>query len=130
MRKVAGTLRVDMSQYQELAGFAQFGSELDKESQRQIERGKRMSELLKQDQYQPMRLSQQVLALYAGTNGYTDEVAVEQVRVYEKQLLAWADNTQADLMKELDTAAELTEDLTSKIDAALKQFREIFHPSK
>lgn len=130
MRKVAGTLRVDMSQYQELAGFAQFGSELDKESQRQIERGKRMSELLKQDQYQPMRLSQQVLALYAGTNGYTDEVAVEQVRVYEKQLLAWADNTQADLMKELDTAAELTEDLTSKIDAALKQFREIFHPNK
>ncbi len=130
MRKVAGTLRVDMSQYQELAGFAQFGSELDKESQRQIERGKRMSELLKQDQYQPMRLSQQVLTLFAGTNGYTDTIAVEQVRSYEKQLLAWADINAKELMDELDNAAEMTEDLTAKINAALTQFKDIFNSGK
>ena len=130
MRKVAGTLRVDMSQYQELAGFAQFGSELDKESQRQIERGKRMSELLKQDQYKPMRLSQQVLALYAGTNGYTDSIAVEQVRLYEKQLLAWADVNQKGLMAELDSAAELTVDLTKKMDTALAAFKDIFRSEK
>jgi len=130
MRKVAGTLRVDMSQYQELAGFAQFGSELDKESQRQIERGKRMSELLKQDQYKPMRLSQQVLALYAGTQGYTDTVAVDKVREYEKQLLAWADVNQKPLMEELDSAAELTEELAAKMQTALTAFAEIFRSAK
>ena len=130
MRKVAGTLRVDMSQYQELAGFAQFGSELDKESQRQIERGKRMSELLKQDQYKPMRLSQQVLVLYAGTHGYTDTIAVNQVREYEKQLLAWADASQQALMEQLDSAAELTEELAAKINAALDAFKEIFKGTK
>jgi len=130
MRKVAGTLRVDMSQYQELAGFAQFGSELDKESQRQIERGKRMSELLKQDQYKPMRLSQQVLVLYAGTHGYTDSIAVDRVRVYETQLLVWADTNQKELMAELDTAAELTEALAAKMDSALTSFNKIFTSAK
>ena len=127
MRKVAGTLRIDMSQYQELEGFAQFGSELDKESQRQIARGKRMSELLKQDQYQPMRLSQEVLALYAGVHGYTDSIEVEQVRDYEKQLLAWADMQKKDLMKELDDAKEMTDDLAKKLDAALDEFKTVFH---
>ena len=130
MRKVAGTLRVDMSQYQELAGFAQFGSELDKESQRQIERGKRMSELLKQEQYKPMRLSQQVLVLYAGVHGYTDSIAVDQVRAYEQQLIAWADTKQQSLMQVLDAAAELTDDLTVKIEDALTQFQEIFKGQK
>ena len=126
MRKVAGTLRIDMSQYQELEGFAQFGSELDKESQRQIARGKRMSELLKQNQYQPMRLSQEVLALYAGVHGYTDGIEVEHVREYEKQLLAWADLQQKDLMKELDDAKELSDDLAKKMDAALEAFKNVF----
>ena len=130
MRKVAGTLRVDMSQYQELAGFAQFGSELDKESQRQIERGKRMSELLKQDQYKPLRLSQQVLVLYAGVHGYTDGIAVEQVRHYEQQLLAWADVQQKSLMEKLDAAAELTDELIVSLDDALTQFQTIFHAKK
>ena len=130
MRKVAGTLRVDMSQYQELAGFAQFGSELDKESQRQIERGKRMSELLKQDQYQPMRLSQQILVLYAGVHGYTDSVAVEKVKKKKKQLLAWAEVEQKALMNALDTQQELTEDLTIKLEDALTKFQEIFKGNK
>ncbi len=130
MRKVAGTLRVDMSQYQELEGFAQFGSELDKESQRQIARGKRMSELLKQDQYQPLRLSQEVLVLYAGVHGYTDSVAVERVREYEKQLLAWAGAKKRALLDELDAAAEMTEELSAKLDAALNEFKDIFNSEK
>ncbi len=130
MRKVAGTLRVDMSQYQELEGFAQFGSELDKESQRQIARGKRMSELLKQDQYQPMRLWQEVLALYAGVNGYTDEVEVHQVREYEKQLLSWAAVAKKELTEELDQATELTDDLKEKIEAALTEFKNVFKSEK
>ena len=119
-----------MSQYQELAGFAQFGSELDKESQRQIERGKRMSELLKQDQYQPMRLSQQVLVLYAGVHGYTDSIAVDQVRAYEKQLLAWADSQQKQLMDKLDAATELTDELTVSMDDALIKFQTVFNGKK
>ena len=127
MRKVAGTLRIDMSQYQELEGFAQFGSELDKESQRQIERGKRMKELLKQDQYKPMRLCQEVLALYAGVNGYTDDIAVEQVRSYEAQLIAWAGTQKKELMEELDAATELTDDLARKISSALDEFKTIFN---
>ena len=89
-----------------------------------------MSELLKQDQYQPMRLSQEVLALFAGVNGYTDEVPVEQVRAYEKQLLAWAGSSQKALLDELDAATELTDELTQKINAALTQFKEIFKGAK
>ena len=130
MRKVAGTLRIDMSQYQELAGFAQFGSELDKESQRQIARGKRMSELLKQDQYSPLRVGEEVLVLFAGVNGYLDSVEVEDVREYEKQLLAFVRAEQKTLLDELNAANELTKDLEEKVRAALDAFKSIFKGSK
>lgn len=130
MRKVAGTLRIDMSQYQELAGFAQFGSELDKESQRQIARGKRMSELLKQNQYSPLRVGEEVLVLFAGVNGYLDSVEVEDVREYEKQLLAFVRAEQKNLLDELNAANELTKDLEEKVRAALDAFKNIFKGSK
>ena len=130
MRKVAGTLRIDMSQYQELAGFAQFGSELDKESQRQIARGKRMSELLKQNQYSPLHVGEEVLVLFAGVNGYLDSVEVEDVREYEKQLLAFVRAEQKTLLDELNTANELTKDLEEKVRAALDAFKNIFKGSK
>ncbi|MCI7044470.1 MAG: F0F1 ATP synthase subunit alpha [Spirochaetes bacterium] len=130
MRKVAGTLRIDMSQYQELAGFAQFGSELDKESQRQIARGKRMSELLKQNQYSPLHGGEEVLVLFAGVNGYLDSVEVEDVREYEKQLLAFVRAEQKTLLDELNAANELTKDLEEKVRAALDAFKNIFKGSK
>lgn len=130
MRKVAGTLRIDMSQYQELAGFAQFGSELDKESQRQIARGKRMSELLKQNQYSPLHIGEEVLVLFAGVNGYLDGVEVEDVREYEKQLLAFVRAEQKNLLDELNAANELTKDLEEKVRAALDAFKNIFKGSK
>lgn len=130
MRKVAGTLRIDMSQYQELAGFAQFGSELDKESQRQIARGKRMSELLKQNQYSPLHVGEEVLVLFAGVNGYLDGVEVEDVREYEKQLLAFVHAEQKNLLDELNAANELTKDLEEKVRAALDAFKNIFKGSK
>ena len=130
MRKVAGTLRIDMSQYQELAGFAQFGSELDKESQRQIARGKRMSELLKQNQYSPLHVGEEVLVLFAGVNGYLDSVEVEDVREYEKQLLAFVHAEQKTLLDELNAANELTKDLEEKVRAALDAFKNIFKGSK
>ena len=130
MRKVAGTLRIDMSQYQELEGFAQFGSELDKESQRQIARGKRMSELLKQNQYAPLQIGEEVLVLFAGVNGYLDSVEVADVREYEKQLLAFVHAEKASLLEELNSANELSEELDEKLRAALDEFKTIFKGSK
>ncbi len=130
MRKVAGTLRIDMSQYQELAGFAQFGSELDKESQRQIARGKRMSELLKQNQYAPLRVGEEVLVLFAGVNGYLDAVEVSDVHEYEKQLLAYVRAEQTALLDELNSANELSKELDEKIRKALDTFKTIFKGSK
>ncbi len=130
MRKVAGTLRIDMSQYQELEGFAQFGSELDKESQRQIARGKRMSELLKQNQYAPLQIGEEVLVLFAGVNGYLDSVEVADVREYEKQLLAFVHAEKASLLEELNSANELSKELDEKLRAALDEFTTIFKGSK
>ena len=130
MRKVAGTLRIDLSQYQELAGFAQFGSELDKESQRQIARGKRMTELLKQNQYAPLKVGEEVLVLYAGTHGYLDALEVEDVLPYEKQLLAYMHSEQPDVLDALQQASELTEEVEQKIVRALDAFKDVFKPGK
>ena len=126
MRKVAGTLRIDLSQYQELAGFAQFGSELDKESQRQIARGQRMTELLKQNQYSPLTVGEEVLVLYAGTHGYLDSVAVNDVLAYEKQLLAFAKTQGKAVLQTLNTAVELTQEVEKQIVDLLEKFKTVF----
>ena len=129
MRKVAGTLRIDLSQYQELAGFAQFGSELDKESQRQIARGKRMTELLKQNQYAPLKVSEEVLVLYAGTHGYLDDIDVPDVLRYEKELLAYMRAEGKEVLDLLGNAAELTPEVEAKIVQALDKFKTVFKPA-
>ena len=126
MRKVAGTLRIDLSQYQELAGFAQFGSELDKESQRQIARGKRMTELLKQHQYEPLKVSEEVLVLYAGTHGYLDSIRVEDVQAYEKQVLAFMRAEYPSVLEELQNKNEWTEELEKKVADVLEKFKTVF----
>ncbi len=130
MRKVAGTLRIDLSQYQELAGFAQFGSELDKESQRQIERGKRMTELLKQNQYSPLKVGEEVLVLYAGTHGYLDTVSVADVLNYEQQLLSYVRSEHAAVLDELNQSQELTEALEGKVKSLLDEFKTVFRAGK
>ncbi len=130
MRKVAGTLRIDLSQYQELAGFAQFGSELDKESQRQIERGKRMTELLKQNQYAPLKVGEEVLVLYAGTHGYLDTVQVTDVLAYEQQLLSYARTEGKKVLEEMNQAVELTEDLEKEVVGLLDHFKTVFKAGK
>ena len=129
MRKVAGTLRIDLSQYQELAGFAQFGSELDKESQRQIARGKRMTELLKQNQYSPLKVGEEVLVLYAGTHGYLDSIEVRDVLRYEKELLAYLHAERQDVLDALNTAADLTSEVEEKVVSALDAFKTVFKPA-
>ena len=126
MRKVAGTLRIDLAQYQELASFAQFGSELDKESQFQLARGQRLRELLKQPQYQPMLAEEQTLVLFAGTKGYLDDIAVNKIASCQADLLTFARSKYAALLKKIAQAKALDEELENEIKTALEDFKTMF----
>jgi F-type H+-transporting ATPase subunit alpha len=126
MKKVAGKLRLDLAQYNELAAFAQFGSDLDKASQQALARGKRMVELLKQPQYQPMPVELQVVAIYAGINGHIDDVPVEAVQKFEAELYAFFKAKQADVLKAIVEKGKLDDEINGKIDAAIKEFKEGF----
>lgn len=126
MKQVAGRLRLDLAQYNELAAFAQFGSELDKSSQAQLERGKRMVELLKQDQYVPMPFERQVAVLFAGVNGFLDDVPVEAVRRFEAEFLAFVDRRFAELAKTLREKKILDDGLKAQLESAIKEFKGTF----
>jgi len=129
MKKVAGTLKLDMAQFRELEGFAQFGSDLDKATQRQLERGYRLVEVLKQPQYQPMSAQNEVMILFAGANGYLDEWPVEAIADYEKQALEFMESKHADLLGEIKEKNEISEDLKEKLKKALDEFKSIFQPA-
>ncbi|MGF1466376.1 MAG: F0F1 ATP synthase subunit alpha [Sandaracinaceae bacterium] len=126
MKKVAGTLRLDLAQYREMAAFAQFASDLDKATQRQLARGARMVELLKQAQYQPMPVAKQVAVIYAGVNGHVDDVPVEKVRQYEEQLLAFLDGARPEVFELIERDRALTDDVKNALNAALTQFDKVF----
>ena len=126
MKKVAGSLRLDMAQYRELEAFAQFGSDLDKATQRQLERGRRLVEVLKQPQYQPMPAEKQVMILFAGTNGYLDEWPVEAISEYEKQMLEFMDSKHRDLLDEIKNTGDISDELEQKLKSALDEFRGMF----
>jgi F-type H+-transporting ATPase subunit alpha len=122
MKQVAGKLRLDLARYRDLAAFAQFGSDLDKDTQRQLSRGARMMEILKQNQYTPMPVERQVVIIYAGTNGYLDEIAVDDVRQYEVKLLAWLDEQHPEIFSEIRDSGKLPPELETKLKSALVQF--------
>ncbi|MBW2557613.1 MAG: F0F1 ATP synthase subunit alpha [Deltaproteobacteria bacterium] len=126
MKQVAGTLKLDLAQYRELASFSQFGSDLDKATQARLNRGARLVEILKQPQYQPMSLSQEVVILYAGVRGFTDKYPVESLKKYEKELLSFVDSKHLDVMKEIDEKQELSSDLDNKIKGMLTEFDSVF----
>jgi F-type H+-transporting ATPase subunit alpha len=126
MKQVAGTLRLDLAQYRELAAFAQFGSDLDKATQRKLERGARMVELLKQPQYQPMKVEEQVVSLYAGTRGYMDEIPTDAVQKFEDELLDFMKNSKADILKDIVEKAKLDDDLENRLKAAIEEFKKGF----
>jgi F-type H+-transporting ATPase subunit alpha len=128
MKQVAGTLRLDLAQFRELAAFAQFGSDLDKATLQQIERGKRMVELLKQDQYVPLPVEEQILVLFAGTQGYLDDIPVESVKKFEAEFLRFIRDRKEDLKKELAEKKEIDEDLRGKITQAVEEFKKGFQP--
>jgi F-type H+-transporting ATPase subunit alpha len=123
MRSVSGTLRLDLAQYRELAAFAQFGSDLDKTTQAQLNRGKRLVEILKQGQYQPMRVGLQVVSVFAGTQGLLDNLAVEAVRPFETALHAWLADEKQELLGRLETATKFDESLSGDLKAAINEFK-------
>lgn len=122
MKQVAGQLRLDIAQYNELASFAQFGSELDKSSMEQLNRGKRMVELLKQNQYAPLSAAEQVIVLYAGTHGFFDNVKVEEVRAGEQDLVRWLRSSRKSMLDDIMRKKQLDDSLVAEIDKALEDF--------
>jgi F-type H+-transporting ATPase subunit alpha len=129
IRKVAGTLRLDMAQFRELEAFAQFGSDLDKATQRQLNRGQRLVEVLKQPQFQPMPAEKEVAILFAGANGYLDEWPVEAVGEYESQMLEFMESRHSDILNDIKEKDDITDETEEKLKKALDEFKEIFQPS-
>jgi F-type H+/Na+-transporting ATPase subunit alpha len=130
MRQVAGTLRLDLAQYRELAAFAQFGSDLDKATQAQLTRGARLVEILKQPQYAPLPVERQVALVYAGTNGYLDSVALTDVRAFEVELYKFIESRHPQVFKDIATKKILDEQTKGALDAAVKQFAADFAAKK
>jgi len=126
MRKVAGRLRLELAQYAELEAFAKFGSDLDKATLAQLRRGARLTELLKQGQYVPMPVERQVVSIFAGTNGFLDEIPVDQVQRYEQELLELMDLKHAALLREIAEKQDLTEQITASLKQVLTDFTASF----
>ncbi|MGD8254037.1 MAG: F0F1 ATP synthase subunit alpha [Syntrophobacterales bacterium] len=126
MKQVAGTLRLDLAQYRELEAFAQFGSDLDKSTQDQLNRGVRLVELLKQSQYEPMSMAKQVTAIYAGTRGFVDKYPGEKVGEYEQQMLEFIEQKHSYIFDELTEKDEIDDGLDEKMKKALSEFDEVF----
>ncbi|HTG80782.1 MAG TPA: F0F1 ATP synthase subunit alpha [Geobacteraceae bacterium] len=126
MKQVAGTLRLNLAQYREMAAFAQFGSDLDKATQMQLARGERLVEILKQPQYKPIPNEKQVLIIFAANNGYVDDYPVSALRRYEAELYTYFDSRQADVLAELRDKKAIDDDLKGKIAAALDAFKKEF----
>jgi F-type H+-transporting ATPase subunit alpha len=126
MRQIAGTLRLDLAQYRELAAFAQFGSDLDKSSQNQLNRGRRLVEILKQGQYMPLPVEKQILIIYAGTKGVLDDMAVEECRKFEESLYKFVENAHPGLLGKIREKKVLDDALQAEINTALREAKERF----
>jgi F-type H+-transporting ATPase subunit alpha len=126
MKQVAGRMRLDLAQYRELEAFAKFGSDLDKGTLAQLNRGVRLVELLKQPQYQPMPAQKEVMSLYAGTRGHMDTVPVERVSEYETQMLAFVERKYPEILEEIKEKKIISDELDGKMKKALAEFAEVF----
>ena len=129
MRKVGGSLRLDMAQFRELEAFAQFGSDLDKATQQQLNRGRRLVEVLKQPQYQPMPAQNEIMILFAGAYGYLDEWPEDAVAEYEAQMIEFMGSKYGDLLTEVKDKAEISEELEDKLKKAFDEFKTVFQPT-
>jgi F-type H+/Na+-transporting ATPase subunit alpha len=126
MRQVAGSMKLDLAQYRELAAFAQFGSDLDKATQNQLNRGQRLVEVLKQKQFSPLPFSKQILIIYAGTNGFLDDLPVDQVRDFEAELYKYVDATNPGLLRTIMEKKVLDDNLKAEMSKIIKECKETF----
>jgi F-type H+-transporting ATPase subunit alpha len=126
MKQVAGRLKLELAQYRELAAFAQFGSDLDKGTQAQLERGVRLVEILKQPQFEPRTLAQQVAILFAGTRGFLDKYPVDKLKEYEPQLLSFIASKYPEVNREVEEKREIGADLEKKMKDVLTEFETVF----
>jgi F-type H+-transporting ATPase subunit alpha len=126
MRQVAGTLRLDLAQYRELAAFAQFGSDLDAATQKQLNRGKRLTEILKQPQYQPLSVEKQVAIVFAATSGYLDPVPVEQLRAYEDGLYRFLETRHPGVLSAIADKKVLDDEVKGALKGALDEYGKDF----
>jgi len=128
MKQVAGSLRLDLAQYREMAAFAQFGSDLDKATQAQLAKGERLVEVLKQGQYEPLPVAKQILIVYAGVNGFLDGYPVHLLQRYEQELYKFVEDKHADILAEIEKKKQLDEALDQKIKKVLDGFKQVFVP--
>jgi len=126
MKQVAGTLRLDLAQYRDLAAFAQFGSDLDKATQAQLNRGQRLTEILKQPQFTPMPVEQQVLIIWTATKGLVDDIEVADLKKFEQGLQAFVENSHASLLEKIRDRKKLDEELETEMRAAVTEFKQRF----
>jgi F-type H+-transporting ATPase subunit alpha len=126
MKSVAGTIKLDLAQYRELAAFAQFGSDLDKATLAQLNRGQRLVEILKQGQYSPMPVEKQVISIWAATNGYVDDLPVPQVRRFEAEFMAFLDVNAPEVLRGIRDTKVLSDDTKAQLKAQIAAFKETF----
>lgn len=126
MKQVSGTLRLELAQYRELESFAQFGSDLDKDSKKRLEKGKRLVEVLKQDQYSPMDVEKQIVILYAIVNDFLSDIKVNDVRKFESELLEYMDTHNRDLLRKITEVKTLTDEIKSELENSIVEFKKLF----
>src|SRR5688572_1330051 len=126
MKQVAGPLRLSLAQFRELEAFAQFGSDLDATTQRQLARGGRLVEILKQPQYQPVPVERQVAIIFAVTNGYLDDVPVNHIRQWEREFLEYLEASHGQALADIRTKKVLDDDITNRLKAAITAFKSMF----
>ena len=126
MKKVAGRIKGELAQYREMAAFAQFGSDLDATTQRLLNRGARLTELLKQPQFSPLKMEEQVVVIYAGVNGYLDPLPVERVRAFEQGLLRLMRNDHADILAAIRDSRDLDDATAAKLKSTVDTYAKTF----
>jgi F-type H+-transporting ATPase subunit alpha len=126
MKQVSGTLRLELAQYRELEAFTQFGSDLDTDSSRRLEKGKRLVEVLKQDQYSPLEVEQQIIILYAAANDFLSDIKVSDIKRFEKEFLEYIDTHYRELGKSILTEKSLTDQIKAMLEESIVEFKKIF----
>jgi len=129
MKQTAGTLRIDLAQYRELESFSQFASELDEATRNQLLRGEKLMELLKQHQFSPMSVEEQVLVLFAGVEGMLDQIPTDRIKTFEEELLRTFKSQHSELLEEIVKKGKLSDELKEKLRKAIKEFTETFSMS-